>query len=1091
MRRVSIAAGIMTVTVILCNPASVFAQAVNNASIRGVIIDPTGAFIPQAQIKATQTDTMQVRSTLAGSDGSYVLPNLPVGPYSLEVTAPAFNGYLQSGIILQVGNNVQVNVTLQLGAVTQEMRVSADAVMVETQDTSVSQVVDQRRIVDLPLNGRQVTDLILLSGGAVIPPNAASRVITTHDYPTAVGVSVSGGQINGNNYLLDGGDHNDSHSNVNLPFPFPDALQEFSVQTNGVSSRYGLHPGAVVNVVTKSGTNQFHGGLFEFVRNGDFNARNFFAPTQDTLRRNQFGGMIGGPVKKDKIFLFSGFQATRTRTAPPQLIAYVPTQAALSGDFSALESADCQSSKKAVTVIDPTNGQPFPNNFISPSRFSAPALALQKLVPVSANPCGQLVYSIPNPNNENQYISRADWLQSSKNTIFGRYFIADYDNPPFFTNNILTTTRPGLEDRTQTITLGDQYSISPNVVNAFHATLNRLAINRAEPATMPSPVSVGVNMYNNFPHYIDVSVTNHFAMGGGSNAPAYFMRNQYNYTDDFDVVRGRHHLSFGAEIMAIQMQTRNISNANGSFVFNGSLTNDPLADYLIGRPSSLTQAMPDEAGLRQKYIGAYFQDDFRATKTFNLHVGLRWEPSLPEHDVAGRGQHFSLPAFIAGEKTSKYINAPPGLQYNPTEPGIPAAYANGNWIGFAPRVGFAWDPSGSGRQSIRASYGIFFDAPESYTIKDFAQAPPWGNQVAQTAPTGGFSNPYLTYPGGNPFPTAYPPDANAIYNTQGTFINFPLNLHHMYMQQWDLSYQRQLSSDWLVSATYLGNNAMHLRGSNEANPAIYLPGVSTLANTNQRRLLYRLDPVAGAYFSTITQLDDGGVTNYNALRLSAQHRFAQNFTLLSVYTYSHCLQNSETINNRISTGSNTYQNPYNRNADSSVCDADLRHNVTTSLVYEVPKFPDWRMNTVLGNWRFSFLISAHPGFPFTPLTGVDNSLTGVGQDRPNVVDNPYVRNMTSRVWVSPSAFVPNATGAYGNAGYNSLIGPGFVDCDANLTRFFQIGERHRFELRFEFFNLLNHTNFGNPANTLRSATFGVIQSAADSRILQFAAKYSF
>jgi hypothetical protein len=1074
-------------------PAGALAQAVANASIHGVISDPTSAFIPLAQIKATQTDTGQVLSTLSGSDGSYVLPNLPVGPYSIEVTAPSFSGYLQSGIVLQVGNNVQVNVTLQLGTVAQELRVSANAVMVETQDTSISQVVDQRRIVDLPLNGRQATDLILLSGGAVIPPNAAGRVITTHDYPTAVGVSVSGGQINGNNYLLDGGDHNDSHSNVNLPFPFPDALQEFSVQTNGVAARYGLHPGAVINVVTKSGTNQFHGGLFEFVRNGDFNARNFFAPTQDTLRRNQFGGMIGGPVKKDKIFVFSGFQATRTRTAPPQSIAYVPTQAALSGDFSALESAGCQSSHKAVTLMDPTNGQPFPNNFISPTRFNAPALALQKLVPVSADPCGQLIYSIPNPNNENQYIGRADWLQSAKNTVFGRYFIADYDNPPIYTNNILTTTRAGLEDRTQTITLGDQYSITPTVVNAFHATFNRLAINRAAPPTMPSPVSVGVNMYNNDPHYIDVSVSNRFAMGGGSNAPAYFMRNQYHVTDDLDMVRGRHHLSYGAEVIAIQMQTRNVSNANGSFAFNGSLTNDPLADFLIGRPSSLSQAMPDEAGLRQKYIGAYVQDDFRVTKTLNVHFGVRWEPSLPEHDVAGRGQHFSLPAFIAGQKTTKYTNAPPGLQYNPNDPGIPASYANGNWAGFAPRVGLAWDPTGSGKQSIRASYGIFFDAPESYTIKDFAQAPPWGNQVAQTAPSGGFSNPYQGYPGGNPFPTAYPPSANAVYNTQGTFINLPLNLHHMYMQQWDLSYQRQLSGDWLVSATYLGNNAMHLRASNEANPAIYnpAPGASTLTNTNQRRLLYLLNPAAGAYFSTITMMDDGGTTNYNALRLSVQHRFAQHFTLLAVYTYSHCLQNSETVNNRISTGSNTYQNPYNRNADHAVCDADLRQNVTTSFVYEVPRFTSRAVNTLLGDWRFSFLVSAHPGFPYSPVTGADNSLTGVGQDRPNVVGSPYVKNLDTRVWVSPAAFVANAAGTYGNAGYNSLLGPGFVDWDANLTRFFQIRERQRFELRFEFFNLFNHTNFANPGSNLRSATFGVIQSAADPRILQFAAKYSF
>lgn len=328
--------------------------------------------------------------------------------------------------------------------------------------------------------------------------------------------------------------------------------------------------------------------------------------------------------------------------------------------------------------------------------------------------------------------------------------------------------------------------------------------------------------------------------------------------------------------------------------------------------------MPDEAGLRQKYIGAYVQDDLHVSRTLNVHVGVRWEPSLPEHDVAGRGQHFSLPAFIAGQKTTKYTNAPPGLQYNPTEPGIPASYANANWSGFAPRIGLAWDPRGNGKQSLRASYGIFFDAPESYTIKDFAQAPPWGNQVGLTAPIGGFLNPYQGYPGGNPFPSAYPPRKDATYNPQGTFISFPLNLHHMYMEQWDLSYERQLTSDWLVSATYLGNRAVHLRASNEANPAIYGPG-ATLTNTNQRRLLYRLNPTAGAYFATITTMDDGVNTYYQALRLSAQHRFAQHFTLLSVFTYSHCLQNAETINNRMSTGStdphvSDYRTPPGRTA---------------------------------------------------------------------------------------------------------------------------------------------------------------------------------
>lgn len=265
--------------VLLVDPNPMRAQAVANATIQGVITDATGASIANAKIVATQTNTGQTQQTVSGNDGFYVLPNLPVGPYELEVSAPSFSRYVQSGIILQVGKNVEVNVQMRLGTVTQNIEVSADAAMVETHDTSISEIIDQRRIIDLPLNGRQATDLILLSGGASVPQGAAGRFITTHDYASSVAVSVSGGKENGNNYLLDGADHNDTHSNVNLPFPFPDALQEFTVQTSGVSARYGLHPYAVVNAVTKSGTNHFHGDLFEFVRNGDLNARNFFAAT--------------------------------------------------------------------------------------------------------------------------------------------------------------------------------------------------------------------------------------------------------------------------------------------------------------------------------------------------------------------------------------------------------------------------------------------------------------------------------------------------------------------------------------------------------------------------------------------------------------------------------------------------------------------------------------------------------------------------------------------------------------------------------------------------------------------------------------------
>lgn len=1092
MHKSAVAGCTLVLILILLVPGVSFAQAVANANIHGAVSDPSGAAIAGASVKATQVNMGQVRETVTGTDGSYELPNLPLGPYKLEVSAGSFSNYVQTGIELHVADNVLMNVTMQIGAINQQVQVAASAVMVATQETSISEVVDQRRIVDLPLNGRQATDLILLSGGSGVAPTVASgsrSIASTHDYVSADPVSISGGQENGNNYLLDGGDNNDSHSNVNLPFPFPDALQEFSVQTSGVSARYGLHPYAVVNAVTKSGTNKLHGSLFEFVRNGDFNARNFFAATQDTLRRNQFGGTLGGPILKDKLFVFGGYQGTRTRTAPPQTISFVNTAASLSGDFSTLESAACQSSHKAVTLIDPSNGAPFPNNFISPTRFSAPALGLAKLIPVSSDPCGQFTYAIPNPNNENQGVTRMDWLQSSRNTVYGRYFIADYDNPPFYTNNILTTTRSGVEERSQSVTLADQYSGS-TFVNAFHATYTRLITNRAVSQEMPNVNELGANMFQSYPHFVDLSVTNYFSIGGGSNAPATFARNQWQLADDVDLIRGSHHIVFGVEALRFQMDEVNISLGNGEWTFNGSLSNNALTDFMLGVPSKLANGNPLQVGLREKYWGAYVQDDIQVTHGLDVHLGVRWEPSLPEHDVYGRGAFFSLPAFQAGQVSSIYPNAPAGLLFH-GDPGIPAAYANTNYLGFAPRVGFAWDPTAKGTQSLRGSYGVFFDNPETYTERDWGLEAPWGSSVSLIDPAGGMANPYQGYPGGDPFPAPYPPSKSSTFPASGLYISNPLNLHHMYEQQWDLAYQRQFGGNWLVSASYLGSEATHLRTANEANPAVYIPGASTVANTQTRRMLTLLNPKEGPYYSTITTLNDGMTANYNALRLSAQHRFSHNFTWLSVYTWSHAMQNSEPIANRNCEGCNYYQNPYNRNADTAVSDSDLRQNWVNSLVFQAPKWKNRALDQTLGHWQLGTLINAHTGFPFYPLTGVDNSLTGVNEDRPNVVGNPYVRNLNTLVWINAASFAANPLGTFGNAGWNSLRAPGFFDMDANLSRTMPLRERAQLELRFEFFDLLNNPDFNAPVSTLSSASFGKIQAAGQNRILQFALKLGF
>jgi hypothetical protein len=1085
---------ITTAGLLLCLQGIASGQAVNNAQIHGVVQDPSGAVVAGAQIQATSTGTGITQTTISGADGAYTLPGLQVGGYSLDVVASGFSKYHQTGLVLQVGQNVQVNIALKVGSTSQEIQVSADAAMVETQDTSISEVMDQQRIVDLPLNGRQATDLILLSGGAAQPPNASSRVVTSHDYVNSVGVSVSGGQINGNNYLLDGGDNNDSHSNVNMPFPFPDALQEYNVQTSGISSRYGLHPGSVINVVTKQGGNSYHGDLFEFVRTPNLNAQNRFtvAPARDVLHRNQYGGTIGGPILKGKLFGFGGYQETKIRNVTGSNTAYVPTQASLNGDFSTLESAACQSNGKAKQLKNPSTGANYTNNQIPTSSFTTPAVNLAKLMPTSTDPCGKLVYPALNPSDEYQDVARIDWVRTPKNTIFGRYFILNYNNPAYYTNNILTLSRPSVIDRSQSFVLGDQMTISPTIINAAHFTYSRLSVNRFNPSTMPNPAALGVNMYVQVPNFMYLTVSNYFNVGGGSNAPAKYIRNQYQWSDDTDWIRGKQHFSFGVENIIGQMYANNVFEANGLFSFNGQASGDALADYMLGSVFQFADTGSQIGNSWAKYIGAYFEDAVQLTKTLNVHAGVRWEPSLPETQQYNLGDHIDLAAFKAGTRSTVFTNAPPGVFFY-GDKGIPKAYANGSYDDFAPRVGFAWDPRGLGKESIRSSYGIFFDTPESYTNSAFALAPPWANGLTLSSPAGGFQNPFQGYPGGDPFPLPFPPAKNATFNQQGTYVNLPLSLHHPYMQQWDLSLERQIGNDWALTLSYVGNKATHLRAGYEMNPAVYSAGATT-KNTAARRVFSLADPTNGAYYSTITMMNDGVNTSYNSMQFSARHRMSHGYTFLYNYTYSHCLQDTETLGNKLQ--GNNQTDPNNMRFDYGPCDFDVRHNMNASFVYAGYKFANRTTNLIAGGWSPSFLVSFNVGYPFTVLTGTDNSLTGIGLDRPVAVAgvSPYLKgpaNSKGIPWVNPAAFTPNSGGSFGNVGMNSLVGPHYVDSDVSLRKLFTTFREQNLELRFEFFNIFNHPNLNAPVVSESSGNFGSIQAANSPRILQLAGKYTF
>ena len=1069
-------------------------QAVAVAEIHGQVLDSSGAAVPGATIRAIQTETQFTRTVNSDAEGGYVAANLPIGPYQLEVTSGGFRTYLQSGIFLQVGNNVQVNVALQVGSVSESLEVRSQATMVETKDNSVAQVIDQRRILELPLNGRQATSLVLLAGGSAYAPTAGNDSVGSKSFYSSVVISVAGAQGNTLNYLLDGGDNNDTFSNVNMPFPFPDALQEFSVETNALPARNGLHPGGAVNVVTKSGTNQFHGSLFEFLRNGSVNARNYFLPQHDVLHRNQFGGTFGGRIIKDKLFFFGGYQGTRQVQSVPQSQIVLPTPAALAGDFSVLD--------KNKALIDPTNGAPFSNNQIPVSRFDPAAVAYSKYLPVVNDPSGTFTYSIPRTGNDDQIIGRIDYLRSEKHTLFGRYFVVDYSNPAVWDpRNILVTTVTGNLQRAQSLTLGETYTIGPNTVNSFHATVSRRRNDRSSAPEMIGPKDLGIassNLSPTIPNYVQVQITGGTSITGCQTCtPAKFNVNTFQFADDLDLVRGKHQLAFGVELIRTQNNTNAGYKENGSFFFGTGpvvYTGDGLADLMLGYLSEFDQSRPQMTAYRQTIPGFYAQDTIKWTQRFTVNLGLRFEPMLYATDYFARGTVFSMTDFLAGNHSSVYPNAPAGMFYY-GDPGVPKAFTNNKIANFSPRVGVVWNPRGDGRETIRAGIGLLYNAPETWFFQRLASNPPVVNEIDLVGTQAGtFSRPWANYAGGNPFPGVVPAPKNVIFPTSTLWVVLPQNMKPTSMAEWNLSYQRQLAGNWMASASYIGSKTSHLWLGYDLNAAVPVAGVD-IKDVTHRRPLYLARPQDGQYIGNLLEVDDGGNSTYNGLLLSLQHRFSRGFTLLSNYTWSHCISDGDSVGN-IRQG--YYQIQNNRRADRGDCNFDYRQVFNTSFVVLSPVNGKDVAGRLLGGWQFAPILRATSGVAVNVSSGADNSGSGNSSllitDRPNqVLADPYTHNWgaTTPQYLNSAAFVQNPAGTFGNTGRDTVRAPGQFNFDMALSRVFAFTERYKLEARCEAFNAINHTNFTVPETRLSNKNFGKLTGAADPRIWQFVLKLQF
>jgi hypothetical protein len=982
---------------------------------------------------------------------------------------------------------------LEVGAVTQTVEVKSDSAMIETKDNSIAQVIDSRRVVDLPLNGRNPTQIILLTGAATAPP-----LIPTQDLITSKNIggsngsgtfSIAGGQANGVNYLLDGGDNNDPIFNVNLPLPFPDAIQEFSVQTSSLPAQYGLHPGGVVNAVTKSGANSFHGDVFEFLRNGAMDAIQNGTPTRDSLKRSQFGGVLGGRIIRDKLFFFAGYQGTRQRSTPPSQISYVATAAALSGNFSTLagptSAGGCIAGSTGKKLINPVTKAPFANNQIPVSMFDPSAVALlTKYLPISTDPCGKVQYGFLANNPDDQVIGRVDYNLNLKHSMYGRYYIYDFTAETVFNgSNLLTTASPGQIERSQTFTFGDSYIFSPTTLNSFHATFNRRRDNRGVAPNDINPTTLGVNMTVPIPNFIQVATSSYFNVGCSTCSPGHFNANTYQVSDDVILIRGKHEIGFGGDFRRLQANLLTNTSTNGSFSFSGGYTGDSLADLLLGDMSGFSQGNPQPDALRQSVISFYGQDTFHAARRLTLNFGLRWEPAEFPYDKFGRTPQFSQTAFNAGTISQAYPKAPAGLVF----PGDTGSYQGKSqvksyWFDVSPRIGLIYDPRGDGKQNIRAGFALMHDTGMLYYPERWTYSPPFASQIILTNPVGdSFSNPWAGQPGGNPFPGA------SFFPIGGSYYIIPTDMKPIYEMQWNLNIQRQLGRDWLAQVGYLGTRSVHIWSAYDINPSVYIQG--STAPANKRRLLYLQNPAAGQYYGGIYSGDPGGHGKYDALLLTLQHGFAKHFQMTSNYTWSHCISDADLTGEVAGT---FRENPYSLSFERGNCYFDITSLFNLSGVATVPDLGAGITQMLVRNWQVSPIVTWHSGNVLNITDGgVDISGTAQLNDRPNqILANPYPSTKTTSQWFNPAAFAKQAAGTFGNVHRNSLYGPGAFDLDVSLSRVFHL-EKVGLMFRVDAFNALNHPIWGNPTTSITSAQFGKITTFGQPRILQVGAKVMF
>jgi hypothetical protein len=1199
-------AGLALIAFLLIACATARLNAQGYGTISGTVSDPSGAVIPSATVTATQTLTGAAIVVKSGGDGIYVFPTLLPSNYSISVKASGFEGYNQTGIVLEADQALTVNVHMTVGAATQTVSVSGDAPQVDTTTGTLSQVIDESRVVDLPLNGRNAASLITLVAGVTDSTNEGNGVNQGNGktFPAAVVTSSNGTLPDQENYLLDGGNNVDEMTNVNGPFPFPDALQEFSVQTSNYNAEFGQSAGAVVNIVTKSGTEQFHGDAFEFARNGYFDARPYFATVADSLHRHQFGGTIGGPViiprfsKGKSTQFFFGYQHTLYHLNSNASVVTAPTLAeeGLTSTGSTAASANygnlcgppnsfngsgiCvnASGAEVITqqVTNPFTNVPYPNNIIPASDFNPASLNFEKAFPTASADAGAgkigstLNVFKPTTDAYNEYVARVDHQFGDKDHLFGRYYNNYFIQDAVYNSHNLYTYSSYFNTRYQSALLAETHQFTASILNNLIVNYQREVALRGGPPGSQDITAFGVNglWQPSVGPYMAMSVSGY--IGEGSSAFAGWGRNNYTFNDDLHWVKGNHNISFGGHIELSKYDVTNVYQSYGGLSTGGSITQtltiggvkttfeypNAMANFLVGFLTGFTQGNFELVNDRAHFPGIYAQDSWKVTHRLTVDYGLRWEDFTPWHNLISSEQEFEPANYTAGTHTPRFSTLPAGMMLD-GDPGVPRWGVKSKYKQFMPRVGFAYDVLGDGKTVIRGGGGIFFQdrMPGFFNLSQASFAP--NTEVASTTnaamynPTPGvnlggpFSDPYCTTTAfcaagkvPNPFPFTLPFPSTQTFPSPITIVEYDPsgNFQVPVTYDYNLTVEHQLISSWAMRLAYVGSGSRHQFVNLELNPEVN----NGIGGTNIRRV-YNMAPTVGPCtaaagcaqnYSDIIEAAMIGAAGFNSFQASLVKKMSNGLSLMLNYTWSKSLddmpQATRVSNTEDLNAGESYVYPLYpagatnipaaalvsdiKSLDRGKSDIDKPQALSFSYVYALPKLNhgDSVIRYIANGWRTSGLIQHHSGDALTGYYGSDNSLTGLGQDRDQedftkpaylktVGGGDCVAGKSCIAWLNPGAFSqPVQSGAgtgYGNMVKGSLRGPGYTNWDGAMIRVFPVYRESNMEFRAEYFDLLNHTELGNPGVTSplsTSTSFGTITGTfGGPRIAQFSLKYTF